>query len=96
MESSIKSPEEDMIAQITANDLKVKGITAIDELMPDNNGVIITVRGKEKYVVLSIDEYSQLRELELDAAIQESRKDIEEERSKSGSVDDHMSRVENV
>ena len=32
-----------MIAQITANDLKVKGITAIDELVPDNDGVIITV-----------------------------------------------------
>ena len=85
-----------MIAQITANDLKVKGITAIDELAQDNDGVIITVRGKEKHVVLSIDEYSQLRELELDAAIQESRKDIEEGRFKSGSVDDHMSRVENV
>ena len=85
-----------MIAQITANDLKVKGITAIDELVPDNDGVIITVRGKEKYVVLSIDEYNQLRELELDAAIQESRNDIEEGRFKTGSISDHMSRIENV
>jgi len=85
-----------MIAQITANDLKVKGITAIDELVPDNDGVIITVRGKEKYVVLSIDEYNQLRELELDAAIQETRKDIEEGRFQSDSIADHMSRIENV
>jgi PHD/YefM family antitoxin component YafN of YafNO toxin-antitoxin module len=85
-----------MIAQITANELKVKGITAIDELVPGNDGVIITVRGKEKYVVLSIDEYNQLRELELDAAIQEARKDIREGRFKNGSLDDHMSRIENV
>ena len=85
-----------MIAQITANDLKVKGITAIDELVPDNDGVIITVRGKEKYVVLSIDEYNQLRELELDAAIQESRKDVEEGKFKTGSVDEHMNRIEDV
>ena len=41
--------------------------------------VIITVRGKENSVVLSIDEYNRLRELELDAAVQESRKDVEEE-----------------
>jgi len=85
-----------MIAQITANDLKTKGITAIDELVPGNDGVIITVRGKEKYVVLSMDEYNQLRELELDAAIQETRKDIAEGRFHSGSIEEHMKRIENV
>jgi PHD/YefM family antitoxin component YafN of YafNO toxin-antitoxin module len=85
-----------MIAQISANDLKVKGITAIDELVPENDGVIITVRGKEKYVVLSIDEYNQLRELELDAAIQEARKDIAEGNFQTGSVSDHLKRIQNV
>ena len=85
-----------MIAQISANDLKVKGITAIDELVPENDGVIITVRGKEKYVVLSIDEYNQLRELELDAAIQEARKDIAEGHFKSGTVAEHLNRIEHV
>ena len=85
-----------MIAQITANDLKVKGITAIDELVPENDGVIITVRGKEKYVVLSIEEYNQLRELELDAAIQESQKNIAEGKFFSGSIEDHLKRIENV
>ena len=85
-----------MIAQITANELKTKGITAIDELVPGNDGVIITVRGKEKYVVLSMDEYNQLRELELEAAIQESRKNIAEGRFHSGSVEDHMKRITDV
>ena len=85
-----------MIAQITANDLKTKGITAIDELVPDNDGVIITVRGKEKYVVLSINEYNQLRELELDAAIQESRKDIAEGKFMVGPIEDHMKRIDDV
>ena len=85
-----------MIGQITANDLKVKGITAIDELVSDNDGVIITVRGKEKYVVISIEEYNQLRELELDAAIQEARKDIKEGRYNSGTIADHLKRIENV
>ena len=85
-----------MIGQITANELKVKGITAIDELVSDNDGVIITVRGKEKYVVLSIEEYNQLREIALDAAIQEARKDIQEGRYNSESIEDHMKRIENV
>jgi hypothetical protein len=50
-----------MIAQITANDLKVKGISAIDELVTDNDGVVITVHGKQKYVVLFMEEYNHLR-----------------------------------
>ena len=85
-----------MVGQITANDLKVKGISAIDELVNDNNGVVITVRGIEKYVILPIEEYNQLREFELEAAIQESKKDIDEGRYYSGSIDEHMNRISNV
>jgi len=85
-----------MVAQITANELKVKGITAIEELVPENDGVIITVRGKEKYVVLSIEEYNQLRELELESAIQQVRKEISEGKFKAGSIADHLERVSNV
>ena len=85
-----------MINQITANDLKVKGISAIDELVHENDGVIITVRGKEKYVVLPIEEYNHLRELELDAAIIESKRDIAEGRFFSGTIEEHLQRVTNV
>ncbi len=85
-----------MIGQITANDLKVRGITAIDELVSDNNGVVITVRGIEKYVILSIAEYNQLRELELDAAILESKNEIAAGMFYSGSIEDHLKRVGNV
>jgi prevent-host-death family protein len=84
-----------MIAQITANDLKVKGISAIDELVTDNDGVVITVHGKQKYVVLSMEEYNQLRELELEAAIQESKNDIEAGRFNAGSIAEHISRITN-
>jgi prevent-host-death family protein len=53
---------------ITANELKTKGVSAIEEVTASNNEAIITVRGKNKYVVLSIEEYNQLREYELEAA----------------------------
>ena len=82
-----------MIAQITANDLKVRGISAIDAMVKENEGVVITVRGIEKYVVLSIDEYNQLRELELDAAIQESLNELEAGEFFSGSIEDHLRRI---
>ena len=85
-----------MIAQITANDLKVKGISAIEAAADDNTGVIITVRGVEKYVVLPIEEYNQLRELELEAAIRDSLKDIKSGKYFSGSIDKHLKRVSGV
>ncbi len=85
-----------MIGEITANDLKVGGISAIDELVSDNNGVVITVRGVKKYVILPIAEYNQLRELELDAAIRESKKEIESGQFFTGSIDEHLKRVSSV
>jgi len=85
-----------MISQITANDLKVKGISAIDELADENNGVIITVRGKQRYIVLPIEEYNHLREYELEAAINETKKDIEAGRFFEGTIDEHIKRVADV
>jgi prevent-host-death family protein len=85
-----------MIGQITANDLKTKGISVIDELISDNNGVVITVRGIEKYVILPMEEYNQLREFELDAAIQESKNELENGKYFSDSIEEHLKRVSNV
>jgi prevent-host-death family protein len=85
-----------MAGQITANDLKIKGIGAIDEIAAGNEEVVISVRGKRKYVVLPLDRYNQLREYELDAAIRESERDIAEGKFFSGSIEDHLKRVGNV
>lgn len=85
-----------MVPQITANDLKVKGISAFESIVEENKGVVITVRGIEKYVVLSIEEYNQLREFELEAAIQESMKEIEDGKFYTGSIEQHIQRVTNV
>jgi len=85
-----------MIGQITANDLKVKGISAIDELVDGNDGVVITVRGIDKYVILPVEQYNQLRELELDEAIREAQREIGTGAFFSGSIEEHMERVGNV
>ncbi len=44
-----------MTQTITANDLKTKGISILNEETSAGDEVIITVRGKNKYVVIPID-----------------------------------------
>lgn len=81
---------------ISANDLKVKGVTLIDSIVNENQSAIITVRGVEKYVVLRIDDYNKIRELELDLAIQESKADIAAGRIHTDGIEEHMKRVINA
>jgi PHD/YefM family antitoxin component YafN of YafNO toxin-antitoxin module len=85
-----------MINNITANELKVKGISILEQMTSDQNEAIITVRGKSKYVVLTIEEYNYLRDCELEAALVESRKDIQEGKFYSDSIDEHLKRIKNA
>ena len=78
---------------ITANELKTKGVTLLNDETSDGNEVIITVRGKSKYVVLPIEKYNYLRECELDAAISETKKDIKEGKFIKESVEKHIKRI---
>ncbi|MFA6937647.1 MAG: type II toxin-antitoxin system prevent-host-death family antitoxin [Treponema sp.] len=78
---------------LTANQLKVQGVTAIDEAVAENGSAIISIRGTEKYVVMKIEDYDKLRELELDAAIKESKKDIASGKFHSDGIEKHMKRV---
>ncbi|HOO71171.1 MAG TPA: type II toxin-antitoxin system prevent-host-death family antitoxin [Spirochaetota bacterium] len=82
-----------MAQTITANDLKTKGISILNEETSTGNEVIITVRGKNKYVVLSIEKYNYLRECELEAALHESKNDIKNGRFRKESVEKHIKRI---
>jgi hypothetical protein len=59
---------------ITANKLKRNGVAGIERVMQDNNetSILVYVRGKAKYVILSVDEFNQYREYQLDLAIAEA------------------------
>ena len=78
---------------ITANDLKTKGVSILDEETSDGTEVIVTVRGKNKYVVLPIEKYNYLRECELEAALLEAKRDIKEGRFIKESVEKHVKRI---
>ena len=78
---------------VTANELKTRGISAVEDLLETEDQVIISVRGVNKYVVMGLEMYARIRESELDMAIKEARADYEAGRVTSESVDDHLKRV---
>ncbi len=78
---------------ITANDIKTKGLKAIEEGLSKDDRLSVSVRGKVKYVILKADDYDQLRLAELEIAYKETKVDIEKGRFKIESVDQHMERL---
>lgn len=79
---------------LTANDLKTKGVSDIERLLQDAQEVIISVRGKPRYVVMDIAHYDFLRECELVAAWAQTRVDLAAGRFRRESADDHIARIE--
>lgn len=78
---------------ISANELKTKGIAVLDKATAGGSEAIITVRGKDKYVVLPMAAYNYLRECELEAALREAQADHAAGRYKTETVDKHVRRI---
>src|SRR5512135_443674 len=79
---------------LTANDLKTKGISDIERALQDAQEVVISVRGKPRYVVMELDHYEYLRECEIAAAWAQTRDDLANGRYRRESAGDHMARIE--
>ena len=80
---------------LAANDLKVRGVKAIEEEMEHIDEVGITERGKVKHVVMKVEKFDELREYELDKALAEARQDIKEGRFVIETLDEHIKRLWN-
>lgn len=78
---------------IPANDIKTRGVPAFEKALTKDGEAIITVRGEARYVVLTMKEYDRLRELELDAALIETRRDLAKGRARKESIRAHIKRV---
>jgi hypothetical protein len=78
---------------ISANDLKTRGIAAIELALTAGSEAIVSVRGKDKFVVMDMAHYYYLRECELDAALAETRVDLAAGRVVHESAADHMARL---
>ncbi|MBV5310119.1 hypothetical protein [Chromatium okenii] len=79
---------------ITANDLKTKGIAAIEAQLAQQPEVMISVCGKDRFVVMDLAHYHYLRECELDAALAATRADLANGRFVIESPEAHLVRVD--
>ena len=81
------------MSNLTANDLKTKGIAAIEAALAERPEAIVSVRGKDRFVVMDIAQYHYLRECELEAALAETRADVATGRFVKESAAAHVKRV---
>lgn len=83
-----------MTRHITANDLKTRGIAAIEASLADGRTeAVVSVRGTERYVVMELAHYQHLRECELEAALAESRADMADGRFVVETPAEHVARL---
>lgn len=78
---------------VTANDLKIKGISAIEPFAEKGMETVVKVRGTDKYVILTIESFNHLRECELTAALIESERDIKNGNYHQDSIEKHLKRI---
>jgi prevent-host-death family protein len=79
--------------RIPANELKTKGISVIASRLQDEDEILITVRGKDRFVVMDLDHYNRLREYELEMALHESRAEYERGDYVTETVEEHVKRI---
>lgn len=81
------------MSSISANDLKIKGVAAIEAMLAEQPEVMISVRGKERFVVMELAQYHYLRECELEAALAQTRADLAAGRFVKSSPEAHVARL---
>jgi PHD/YefM family antitoxin component YafN of YafNO toxin-antitoxin module len=84
------------MSQISANDLKTKGIAAIEQALSTAPEAIVSVRGKDRFVVMELAQYHYLRECELDAALAATQADLAAGRAVQESPADHLARLDTL
>ena len=81
---------------IPANELKIKGVSIIETMLEKLDEVLISIRGKNKYVVIDMKRYNYLRECELEKALRDVQEDIANGRSRILSSEKHFKELDNA
>jgi len=79
---------------IPANDLKIKGVSVIESMLEKIDEVLISIRGKNKFVVVDIERYNYLRECELETALKESKKERANGKSRILTSEEHFKELD--
>jgi hypothetical protein len=78
---------------LNANDLKTRGVVAIESALKQSPEAIVSVRGKERFVVMDLAHYQHLRECELEVALAQAKADVASGRAIKESAKDHVARI---
>ena len=81
------------MSAITANVLKIQGVSALERALSEDQEAVISVRGKPRYVVMEIAHYDELREAELYAAWQQASTAVETGECSVESAAEHIARL---
>jgi PHD/YefM family antitoxin component YafN of YafNO toxin-antitoxin module len=78
---------------ISANEVKKRGVSIFEELLKKFDEIVITFRGKKRYVVMDIDRYNELREKELELAYKEVMEDYKKGEYKEVDAKEHIQNI---
>jgi prevent-host-death family protein len=82
------------MSEITANDLKTRGISALESALDKDDEAIISVRGKPRFVVMNVAHYEKLREAEIYAAWREAKAAESQGDYVIETAEEHIARLE--
>ena len=80
---------------VMANEVKTKGVSLFDKLFEKASEVVISVRGKNKYVVIDIERYKQIRAYELDRAYDDVMADVKAGKYTTD-LDEHFKEIDDA
>ena len=78
---------------LAAVELKRRGVSALAPVLRQNGEAMITVHGKGRYMVMTVEKHDALRELELSEAVREARADYDAGRIADATVKGHIRRI---
>ena len=81
------------MSSISANDLKTRGISAIEAALAHDSEALISVRGKNRFVVMPLEQFQYLRECELEAALAQTNADLAAGRFVTSTPEEHLKRL---
>jgi len=84
------------MATISANELKTRGVAAVDAALESAKEVIVSVRGKDRFVIMDMDQYHHLRTCELETALAEAKADTMAGRIVKESPAAHLARLDDM
>ena len=82
------------MSAIPAGEVKKRGVSAFEKVLKKTGEAVISVRGEQRYVVLTMAEYQRLHEADLAQAVREARADYQVGRIADQDIDAHMKRLD--